>query len=68
MTMMDLCEYDGNEPEPSVAATMLKPDVLITSVNRSITHSNTTAEAKDAGTRVISMVKFSDERLVYGSL
>lgn len=66
--MMALCEYDGNEPEPSVAAAMLEPDVIITPVNRSITHSNPTAEAKDVGARVISMVKFSDGRLIYGGL
>lgn len=68
MTMMDPREYDGNEPEPSVAAAMLEADVIITPVHRSITHSSATAEAKEAGARVISMVKFTDEQLVYGGL
>lgn len=68
MTMMDPREYDGNEPEPSVAAAMLEADVIITPVHRSITHSSATAEAKEAGARVISMVKFTDEQLVHGGL
>ena len=68
MTMMDPREYDGNEPEPSVAAAMLEADVIITPVHRSITHSSATADAKEAGARVISMVKFTDEQLVHGGL
>lgn len=68
MALMDPREYDGNEPEPSVAAAMMEADVIITPVHRSITHSSATAEAKEAGARVISMVKFTDEQLVRGGL
>jgi leucyl aminopeptidase (aminopeptidase T) len=66
MTMMDPREYDGNEPEPPVAAAMLETDVIVTPVHRSITHSSATAEAKEAGAQVISMVNFTDEQLVHG--
>lgn len=68
MTMMDPREYDGNEPEDTVAAAMMEADVIITPVHRSITHSSATAEAKANGARVISMVKFTDEQLVRGGL
>jgi leucyl aminopeptidase (aminopeptidase T) len=68
MTMMDPREYDGNEPEDTVAAAMMEADVIITLVHRSITHSSATAEAKENGARVISMVKFTDEQLVRGGL
>ena len=68
MTMMEPREYDGNEPEDTVAAAMMKADVIITPVHRSITHSSATAEAKANGARVISMVKFTDEQLVRGGL
>jgi leucyl aminopeptidase (aminopeptidase T) len=68
MALMDPREYDGNEPEPSVAAAMMEADVIITPVHRSITHSSSVAEAKEAGARVISMVKFTEEQLVRGGL
>lgn len=68
MTMMDPREYDGNEPEDTVAAAMMEADVIITPVHRSITHSSATAEAKANGARVISMVKFTDEQLIRGGL
>ncbi|PAU85101.1 hypothetical protein CK500_00045 [Halorubrum salipaludis] len=68
MTMMEPREYDGNEPEDTVAAAMMEADVIITPVHRSITHSSATAEAKANGARVISMVKFTDEQLVRGGL
>lgn len=68
MTMMDPREYDGNEPEDTVAAAMMEADVIITPVHRSITHSSATAEAKENGARVISMVKFTDEQLIRGGL
>ncbi|SNR46308.1 aminopeptidase [Halorubrum vacuolatum] len=68
MAMMDPREYDGNEPEDTVAAAMMEADVIITPVHRSITHSSATAEAKENGARVISMVKFTDEQLVKGGL
>jgi 2,5-dihydroxypyridine 5,6-dioxygenase len=65
---MDPREYDGNEPEATVAAAMLEVDVIITPVYRSITHSTAIAEAKENGARVISMVKFTNEQLVRGGL
>jgi leucyl aminopeptidase (aminopeptidase T) len=65
---MDPREYDGNEPEPTVAAAMLEADVVITPVHRSITHSRAVAEAAENGARVISMVKFTPEQLVRGGL
>lgn len=68
MTLMDPREYDGNEPEETVAAAMMEADVIITPVHRSITHSSSVAEAKENGARVISMVKFTDEQLVKGGL
>lgn len=68
MAMMEPREYDGNEPEDTVAAAMMEADVIITPVHRSITHSSATAEAKENGARVISMVKFTDEQLVRGGL
>lgn len=68
MAMMEPREYDGNEPEDTVAAAMMEADVIITPVHRSITHSSATAEAKKNGARVISMVKFTDEQLVRGGL
>lgn len=68
MTMMDPREYDGNEPEETVAAAMMEADVIITPVHRSITHSSAVAAAKDEGARVVSMVKFTDEQLVRGGL
>ncbi|AZH25341.1 aminopeptidase [Haloplanus aerogenes] len=68
MSLMDPREYDGNEPEPSVAAAMLEADVIITPVHRSITHSSAAAEAKEAGARFISMVKFTPEQLKTGGL
>lgn len=68
MTMMEPRDYDGNEPEDTVAAAMMEADVIITPVHRSITHSSATAEAKENGARVISMVKFTDEQLIRGGL
>ncbi|MFB6303429.1 MAG: aminopeptidase [Haloferacaceae archaeon] len=68
LAAMDPREYDGNEPEPTVAAAMMEADVIITPVHRSITHSQAVAEAKAAGARVISMVKFTPEQLVRGGL
>jgi leucyl aminopeptidase (aminopeptidase T) len=68
MTLMEPREYDGNEPEPAVAAAMLEADVIITPVYRSITHSRATKAALEAGVRVISMVKFTETQLVEGGL
>jgi len=68
MSLMDPRKYDGNEPEPSVAAAMLEADVIITPVHRSITHSSAAAAAKAAGARIISMVKFTPEQLTTGGL
>jgi 2,5-dihydroxypyridine 5,6-dioxygenase len=68
MAAMDPREYDGNEPEETVAAAMMEADVIITPVHRSITHSTATAEAKENGARVVSMVKFTQEQLVRGGL
>lgn len=68
MTLMDPREYDGNEPEETVAAAMLEADAIITPVHRSITHSKATARAKENGARVISMVKFTPEQLTTGGL
>ncbi|GAD53525.1 leucyl aminopeptidase [Halarchaeum acidiphilum MH1-52-1] len=68
MTLMDPREYDGNEPEETIAAAMLEADVIITPVHRSITHSAATARAKENGARVISMVKFTPEQLKTGGL
>lgn len=65
---MDPREYDGNEPEDTVAAAMKEADVIITPVHRSITHSTVAAEAQEAGARMISMVKFTPEQLVRGGL
>ncbi|MFB6281467.1 MAG: aminopeptidase [Haloferacaceae archaeon] len=68
LAAMDPREYDGNEPEPTVAAAMPEADVVITPVHRSITHSQAVAEAMEAGARVLSMVKFTPEQLVRGGL
>ena len=68
MTLMDPREYDGNEPEPSVAAAMKEADVVFMPVHRSITHSNAASEAAEAGARLVSLVKFTDEQLVQGGL
>ncbi|XVH33454.1 aminopeptidase (plasmid) [Haloferacaceae archaeon DSL9] len=68
MTLMDPREYDGNEPEETVAAAMMEADVIITPVHRSITHSSSVAQAKENGARVISMVKFTEEQLIKGGL
>ncbi|WP_096391129.1 aminopeptidase [Halopenitus persicus] len=68
MALMDPREYDGNEPEETIAAAMMEADVIITPVHRSITHSSAVAEAKENGARVISMVKFTEEQLVTGGL
>lgn len=68
MTLMDPREYDGNEPEDTVAAAMMEADVIITPVHRSITHSSAVARAKENGARVISLVKFTPEQLVRGGL
>jgi 2,5-dihydroxypyridine 5,6-dioxygenase len=68
MAAMGPREYDGNEPEETVAAAMMEADVIITPVHRSITHSTATAEAKENGARVVSMVKFTQEQLVRGGL
>ncbi|MFB6080712.1 MAG: aminopeptidase [Haloferacaceae archaeon] len=68
LVAMDPREYDGNEPEATVAAAMLEADVIVTPVHRSITHSEAVAAAKDAGARVVSMVKFTPEQLVRGGL
>lgn len=68
LVSMDPREYDGNEPEPTVAAAMLEADVIITPVYRSITHSSAVEEAKNEGARIISMVKFTPEQLVRGGL
>ncbi len=68
MAAMDPREYDGNEPEESVAAAMLEADVVITPVHRSITHSSAAAAATENGARLISMVKFTPEQLTTGGL
>jgi leucyl aminopeptidase (aminopeptidase T) len=68
LASMDPREYDGNEPEPTVAAAMLEADVVVTPVHRSITHSSAVADALGAGARVVSMVKFTGEQLIRGGL
>lgn len=68
MTLMDPREYDGNAPPETVAAAMQEPDVVITPVHRSITHSEPTQEALANGVRVISLVKHTPEQLVTGGL
>ena len=68
MTLMDPREYDGNEPDETVAAAMMEADVIIMPVHRSITHSTSVAKAKENGARAISMVKFTPEQLVTGGL
>lgn len=68
MTLMDPREYDGNEPDETVAAAMLEADVIITPVYRSITHSEAASDALEAGARIISMVKFTSESLKTGGL
>jgi leucyl aminopeptidase (aminopeptidase T) len=68
MTLMDPREYDGNEPDETVAAAMMESDVIIMPVHRSITHSEATARTKENGARVISMVKFTPEQLKTGGL
>ena len=68
MSAMEPREYDGNEPPATVAAAMREADVVITPVHRSITHSEATAAALDAGARVVSMVKFTESQLRSGGL
>ncbi|MFB6068832.1 MAG: aminopeptidase [Halobacterium sp.] len=68
MAAMEPREYDGNEPPATVAAAMREADVVITPVRRSITHSSAVAAAKEAGARVVSMVKFDEEQLRRGGL
>lgn len=68
MTLMDPREYDGNEPDDTVAAAMMEAEVIITPVHRSITHSSAAARAKENGARIISMVKFTPEQLTTGGL
>ncbi|MFB6305174.1 MAG: aminopeptidase [Haloferacaceae archaeon] len=68
MAAMEPREYDGNEPPATVAAAMREADVVITPVHRSITHSAAAAEALDAGARMVSMVKFTEEQLRTGGL
>lgn len=68
MAMMDPREYDGNEPEDTVAAAMMEADVIITPVHRSITHSAASKRAQENGARFISMVKFTPEQLRTGGL
>jgi leucyl aminopeptidase (aminopeptidase T) len=68
MTLMDPREYDGNEPDETVAAAMMEADVIIMPVHRSITHSSATKRATENGARAISMVKFTPEQLTTGGL
>ena len=68
MTLMDPREYDGNEPEPAVAAAMKEADVVFMPVQRSITHSSAASEAAEAGARLVSLVGFTDEQLTGGGL
>ena len=55
--------HDGQEPSSPVAAAMLEADVIFSPVSTSITHTQATRAALEAGARAILMTAYTDEVL-----
>ena len=68
MTVMTPRERDGSEPPETVASAMAQADVILTPVERGISHSTATSEALDRGARFVDMIRLSPEQLVEGGL
>lgn len=68
VTVMTPRELDGAEPPEHVAAAMKAADVIFTPLTHSITHSNATKEAIEAGARGIMLSAFIPEQLISGGI
>lgn len=68
VTMMTPRELDGAEPPEHVAAAMKNADVIFTPLTHSITHSNATKEAIEAGARGIMLSAFVPDQLIGGGI
>jgi leucyl aminopeptidase (aminopeptidase T) len=55
--------HDGQEPSAPAAAAMLEADVIFSPVSTSITHTQATRAALEAGARAILMTAYTDEVL-----
>jgi len=58
----------GEEPPPAVAEAMKKANVILTPVSTSITHTRSTKEAVEAGSRAIIMTAFTEDLLIRGGI
>lgn len=68
MVLMDVREFDGNEPPASVSASMQSAEVIIAATRKSIVHSRAGERARDTSTRWISLVGLTPEELIEGGL
>lgn len=68
VTIMTPRELDGAEPPAHVAAAMKAADVIFTPLTHSITHSNATKEAIEAGARGIMLSAFIPDQLISGGI
>jgi len=61
-------DRDGQEPPKAIANAMLRADVILTPVSRSITHTAAMKAAIQAGARALMMTQFTDDMLVHGGI
>ena len=61
-------DRDGQEPPNAIANAMLRADVILTPVSRSITHTAAMKAAIQAGARALMMTQFTDDMLVHGGI
>ncbi|HHY12358.1 MAG TPA: leucyl aminopeptidase [Firmicutes bacterium] len=61
-------EFDGQEPSDPVAAALSNCDVFFTAVDRSLTHTNSVADALRQGARGIGLTHFTEEMLISGGI
>jgi len=68
MTLMRPVEVDGGAPHEAVAAAMKAADLLFLAVTRSVTHSQATRRAVEAGARAVSLAGFVPEMFYEGGI
>jgi len=61
-------ELDGEEPPYLIAKTMLKADLIIIPVSKSISHSTAVKNALESGARVLSLSAFTEEQMYIGGI
>lgn len=58
----------GAEPENCVAAAMLQADLILCPTSRSLTHTNASVKASNAGARVVTMPAITEEMFTQGAI